>query len=390
MSRGARWGVVAVVFAAVSVALVWALTQSASPEAPSSTSTPTTPAPSPTGEAWTLEQKVGQLFVVGVDVSQQSPASRAAIVDDHVGNLFLHGRSDAPAADVRALVEEYTSLAGPETTGGVAMLVSTDQEGGQVQVLQGPDFPPIPPATEQAELGADDLHAQALEWGRQLAAVGVNLNLAPVMDLVPDGTQAQNPPIGALDRNYGTTPESVETHANAFAAGMREAGVAVAVKHFPGLGRVTADTDSSEGVTDTVTTADDEAIEVFRSGIDAGAELVMVSTAVYTQIDDSVPAAFSSDIVTGLLKGALGFRGLVITDDVSGAEQVRSWSPGDRAIAAIDAGVDLVLVSKDPTVASEMVQAVVAQAGADPEFAAKVDAAWQRVVAAKASLLEQG
>lgn len=344
------------------------------------------PTPTPAGDAWTLEQKVGQLFMVGVDVTEPDPVSRRAIVQDHVGNLFLHGRSTAGADDVRTLVERYTALVAPATTHDEPMLVATDQEGGRVQVLRGPGFSDIPAATEQAAWDPADLREQATAWGSELAAVGVNLDLAPVMDLVAAGTEADNPPVGALDRNYGTTPRSVTSHANAFAAGLRDSGVAVAIKHFPGLGAVTADTDTTAGVTDDVTTSDSAQVQVFADGIAAGATCVMVSTAVYTQIDPSAPAAFSPAVVGGLLRGRLGFDGLVVTDDLSGAEQVQQWSPADRAIAAIDAGVDLVLVSKVPQVAPEMVGAVVHQARVDPQFAAKVDAAFTRVLAAKSAL----
>ncbi|CAM5792828.1 glycoside hydrolase family 3 N-terminal domain-containing protein [Cellulomonas persica] len=391
--------VVLVAGAVTVAAVVLGHDRSASPSPPGaptsrSTLTPTarpsapTPSPAPTDDGWTLEQKVGQLFVVGVDVTDPADVSREAIVQDHVGNLFLHGRSSAGVDDVRALVERYTDLVGPQTTNGTPMLVSTDQEGGTVQVLRGAGFDDVPAATEQATWDVAELRERAAGWGAQLAAAGVNLDLAPVMDLVPDGTQADNPPVGALQRNYGTTPESVTTHANAFSAGLRDAGVAVAIKHFPGLGRVTADTDSTADVVDDVTTTDDEQIDVFSSGIDAGAELVMVSTAVYSRIDPDQPAAFSPAVVTDLLRGDLGFDGLVITDDLSGAEQVHAWSPADRAISAIDAGVDLVLVSKVPDVAPEMVQAVVHLARVDDGFRAKVETAWQRVVAAKATLLD--
>lgn len=402
MTRVQKWtmaGAVVLVCVAVTVAaLVLARDGAASPPVtgPSPTREPSAPATEPTevstaspdapDDGWTLERKVGQLFMVGVDVTEPAAVSRSAIVDDHVGNLFLHGRTTAGADAVRSLVEQYTGLVGPDSTHGTPLLVSTDQEGGQVQVLRGPGFSDIPAATEQATWDPADLREQAAAWGTELASAGVNLDLAPVMDLVPAGTEADNPPVGALQRNYGTTPQSVTSHAGAFAAGLQDAGVAVAIKHFPGLGHVTANTDTTAGVTDDVTTADGPEVQVFAAGIEAGADQVMVSTAIYSQIDPSAPAAFSRAVVTDLLRGQLGYDGVVITDDLSGAEQVAARSPGDRAIAAIAAGVDLVLVSKVPDVAPEMVQAVVHQAQVDPAFAAQVDAAFQRVLAAKAAL----
>jgi beta-N-acetylhexosaminidase len=113
----------------------------------------------------------------------------------------------------------------------------------------------------------------------------------------------------------------------------------------------------------------------------------MMSTAIYSLIDADAPAAFSPVVVGQVLRGDLGFDGVVITDDVSAARQVQAWSPGDRAVDAIAAGCDMVLASADPSVIPAMVQAVVARAHADPAFAAQVDASVRRVLAAKAAWL---
>lgn len=347
----------------------------------------------PTGadplEGWTLEEQIGQLFMVGVDVSAQQDISWEVVPDDHVGNVFLAGRSHATPGEVATLVRSFTDMVGPDSTHGTPMLVATDQEGGAVQVLQGPGFSAIPAALEQSALSPGDLVGAARDWGDELASAGVNLNLAPVMDLV-DGDPQQNPPIGVWGRHYGATVEEVVEHANAFSRGMRDAGVAVAVKHFPGLGRVAQNTDTQAGVSDTVTTRDDASVEVFARGIADGAQMVMMSTAVYERIDAGVPAAFSSVAVTEMLRGDLGFRGVVITDDLSGAAQVQAWSPGERAVRALQAGCDIVLVSASPQQIPEMVDAVVERARADADFAAKVRASAARVLTLKAEMTPAG
>ena len=373
---------------AVSTSTTSSTTPSDGPAVSSSPSTEPTPTSSSRAAdpwaGWTLAQQVGQVFMVGVNVSDPAAVSTSAVRDDHVGNVFLQGRTTAGADAVRSLVRSFTDLVGPQTTHGTILLVATDQEGGEVQVLRGPGFSTIPSALEQSKLAPSDLQARALAWGKELRDAGVNLDLAPVMDLV-DGQPSANPPIGALDRSYGFTADSVTSHAEAFTAGLNAARVSVSIKHFPGLGRVTANTDTTAGVTDDVTTRDDASVDVFRSGIAAGAQSVMVSTADYSRIDPGVPAAFSSTVVTDMLRGDLGFDGLVVTDDLSGAKQVEAWSPGDRAIKALEAGVDLVLVSKEPTVAHEMVSAVLAKAQADPAFAARVRDAARHVLEAKGS-----
>jgi beta-N-acetylhexosaminidase len=351
-------------------------------------SSPGDSAPQPTPDellaSMTLEQKVGQLLVVGAPVAAGTPhdATRTALTDHHAGGIFLHGRSEADADDVRALVEGYRT----ESTGDAELLVATDQEGGYVQVLQGTGFSTIPPATDQARWEPDRLEREATTWGAELADVGVNLNLAPVMDLVPADNQSANAPIGYFSRNYGNTADQVVESATAFSAGMQASGVEPVIKHFPGLGRVTANTDTDAGVTDDVTTRDDPSVAVFASGIEAGAAFVMTSTAVYTRIDPERPAAFSPVVVDGMLRGDLGFDGVVITDDVSAAAAVQYLSPAERAVDAISAGVDLVLASADPAVVPAMAEAVADRARSDEAFAARVDESVARVLAVKADL----
>ncbi|WP_231550697.1 glycoside hydrolase family 3 N-terminal domain-containing protein [Actinomyces polynesiensis] len=368
---------------------------SSTPDPGRSTTPPAPPSSAPTPSAadplqgWTLEQEVGQLFMVGVDVHKQQSASWAAVTDHHVGNVFIAGRSQAGQDHVLALVRSFTDLVSADTTRSTPMLVATDQEGGAVQVLRGPGFSVIPSALSQSGMTPARLESEAAGWGRELSAAGITLDLAPVMDLV-DGDPASNPPIGAWDRQYGDTADSVVAHANAFSRGMRSAGVAVAIKHFPGLGRVGANTDTTAGVTDTVTTRHDASVGVFARGIADGAEMIMMSTAVYRRIDADAPAAFSPVVVGDVLRGDLGFGGVVITDDVSAAVQVQAWTPGERAVCAIDAGCDIVLVSAAPEQAGAMVDAVVSRARQDPAFAAKVRASALRVLALKASMPDAG
>lgn len=334
---------------------------------------------------WSLEEEVGQLFMVGVDVAKQQDASWAAVQENHVGNVFIAGRSHAAPANVLALVRAFTDLVSPQTTHSTAMLVATDQEGGNVQVLQGPGFSAIPSALQQGRMDVAQLQDEATTWGGQLASAGITLNLAPVMDLV-DGDPALNAPIGHWDRQYGTDADTVASHANAFSAGMRAAGVAVAIKHFPGLGRVVGNTDVTADVHDTVTTRDDTSVGVFGQGIAGGAEVVMVSSAIYDRIDASAPAVFSPVVVDQMLRGDLGFQGVVITDDLSAAAQVSAWTPGERAVSAIEAGCDIVLVSATPELAPQMVEAVLTRARSDPAFAEKVHEAARRVLVLKAHM----
>jgi beta-N-acetylhexosaminidase len=357
---------------------------------PASTSSPAvTNSPTPTQTidplaGLSIEQKVGQLFVVGSPATAAGAEALSAITNRQVGGIFLSGRSTAGTAATHSVVQEFIA-AGSGQAG--PLLISTDQEGGEVQVLSGPGFETIPAATVQGAEPADQLEAEAARWGRELASAGVNLNLAPVADVVPSAAAAPgNAPIGAFNRQFGFDEATVETHAAAVMAGMQSVGVFTAPKHFPGLGNVTQNTDTSSNVTDTTTTADSPSVRVIASLIGNGAQAVMVSTAIYAKLDPGVPAAFSPKIVEGLLRSTLGFTGVVITDDLSGATQVAPWPAADRGILSIQAGVDLVLVSRDPQYAASMIDAVVQKARNDPTFAAQVDAAARRVLALKSKL----
>lgn len=336
-------------------------------------------------DGWTLEQKVGQLLMVGVDAGSTTAPSRY-VTELHVGGVFLSGRSSRGDAATKSLVDSLQALVTEDSTHGSRLLVSTDQEGGNVQVLSGPGFSTMPTALTQASSGAEALRASATTWGAELASAGVTMNLAPDADLVDIADPTSNEPIGQWKREYGHDAATVTECAGAFAAGMGASGVIPTFKHFPGLGRVTQNTDIASGVTDTVTDRDDAAVGIFRDLIAEGTCAVMASSADYSLIDAGTPACFSSVIITDLLRGDLGFQGVVITDDVAAAVQMSDWTPGDRAVSAVRAGCDIVLAAADASVADAMAAALLEEAKADDAFAAQVDASVRRVLALKATL----
>jgi beta-N-acetylhexosaminidase len=211
----------------------------------------------------------------------------------------------------------------------------------------------------------------------------VNVNLAPVMDTVPSAAAAlKNPPIGYYHREYGYTTARVSSRGWSFAAGMSAAGVSATAKHFPGLGRVAANPDTSSGVTDRVTVRRDAYLAPFANAVHNGVPFLMMSTAYYHRIDPYHPAAFSPTIVGGMVRGDLGFKGVVISDDLGNAKQVAAWSPGSRALRFVIAGGDMVL-TVNPTLLPAMYDAVLAKARSSAAFRAKVNASALRVLTAK-------
>ncbi|GAB3880599.1 glycoside hydrolase family 3 protein [Terrabacter terrigena] len=332
----------------------------------------------------TTAQRIGQLFMVGGSVKGISTATRTAISRYHVGNLILTGRTTTGAAPVRALAAGAESMTTNAATSAVPLLVASDQEGGLVQVLQGPWFSRMPTALVQGTFSDAGLTRSATLWGSQVLRAGVDVNLAPVMDTVSASFAPLNAPIGALQREFGHTPAVVAEKGSAFVRGMRSTGMALTAKHFPGLGRVTGNTDTTAGVTDRVTTRTSPDIGPFRSAVAAGAQLLMVSSAIYSRIDPARPAVFSPTVITGMIRGDLRFTGVVISDDIGAARAVQAWSPGTRAINFLSSGGDIVL-TVDPTVVPAMVNAVTARVATDATLRARVNAAALRVLTVKAA-----
>lgn len=333
-----------------------------------------------------LSQRVGQLFMVGTPATGAASPAADQITRRHVGSVMLTGRSAAGVAATAQVSGQLQARGTWHATALVPLLVATDQEGGRVQVLSGPGFSTIPDALTQGTWSSATLRSRAGGWGSQLRAAGVVLDLAPVTDTVPSpAAAATNPPIGVLRREYGYDTATVASHATAFAQGLSDAGVSATTKHFPGLGRVTANPDTSSGVTDRTTVRGDAYVQPFRAVVDGGAGFLMMSTAYYPEIDPTHPAAFSSATVTGMVRGDLGFTGVVVSDDLGNARQVAPFSPGTRAVSFLRAGGDLVL-TVNPAVLPAMDDAVLAEARRDPAFRAQADAAVLRVLQAKDNL----
>jgi beta-N-acetylhexosaminidase len=327
--------------------------------------------------ALTLRQRVGQVMLVGTPVG--SPAGIADVVASYgLGGVFLAGRSQTPASTLQS------DIAGLQKSAptGLGLLIALDQEGGLVQTLQGPDFPPIPAAVEQGRLSSTDLRAQALDWAGRLARIGVNLDLAPVADTVPASLGAGNPPIGALDREYGSNPTAVAQAISTVVTAVQSAGVMTTLKHFPGLGRVTKNTDTSTGAVDTEASTKDPYLGPFAAGVQAGTAAVMVSLASYPNLDSQAIAAFSPTIVNGLLRQQLGFNGLVLSDDLANAVSVQNVPIGQRAVKFISAGGDVAL-TVSASAAGPMFDGLLAAANNSSSFAARLTAAATRVVRAK-------
>ena len=321
-----------------------ALTPSATPSA--------TPSPTPTATATpgpTLRQQIAGMLLVGFrgTTAEEAGATLADIRDLGLGGVVLFDFDTPTGQRVRNIVSQaqLTELVAAlrEAAGDRPLIVAVDEEGGQVARLD-PDHG-FPATLSAAELGARNdpafTRARAGELAATLRGVGIDLNLAPVVDL---NLNPSNPIIGALDRSFGADADLVVAQAEAFVAAHREIGVRTALKHFPGHGSATADTHL--GVVDVTSVWQAVELEPFRRLVADGlADAVLTAHVFNADLDPEHPATLSRPIVTGLLREQLGWEGVVISDDMQmGAIRAQYGYPEAIALA-IEAGIDLLTIA---------------------------------------------
>jgi beta-N-acetylhexosaminidase len=322
-----------------------------------------TPAP---GEQLTLEQQVGQLIVLSFAGTTPPTYVREALRERRAAGVILFGRNISSPGQVRALT---TTL---RRSGGNPV-VAVDQEGGTVRRL--PWAPPAASAREQLARGAVRSDAEA--GARALRSVGATVSLAPVADLPSVSGSA------LASRAFSRDPGVVADAVSDAVRGWRAGGVAATAKHFPGLGGARANTDAAV-VTIRRTR---EAIEVvdlppFAAAIAAGVPLVMVGHARYPALDRAHIASQSRPIIAGVLRGELGFRGVVVTDSMEARASLATGGIEKASEHAIRAGADLLLLTRRGSY-QPVYEHLLAIAEGSPAFRARVRDAATRVLALK-------
>ena len=255
------------------------------------------------------------------------------------------------------------------------LLIATDHEGGRVQRFTT-GFTSIPTMREIGQRD-DEMYAAeiAATIADELLNVGVNVNLAPVLDV---DTNPLNPVIA--DRSLGSDPATVARLASAMIRAMQTRGIAACGKHFPGHGDTTLDSH-----TDLPTLSHDmkrlEHIELppFRAAIDAGVQMIMTAHILLPALDPDHPATMSPTIITGLLRERLGFEGVIVSDDLDMAAVADRYTTGDAALRSLRAGVDLLLICQHPERAPAAIDSIEREADNDPAFTDRLQNAASRV-----------
>lgn len=379
----------------------------------------------------TLEEKAGQLIMTGFHGEELNAETAALIRDCRVGGLILFGPNVRDPAQLARLCADLQGMA-RQVSPGVGLFLSIDQEGGAVVRLTerkgfvafpgsmplgaaalgaaalGVAAPGVPATGAAAGLGAaatkTEMAALAasgnggpgpgdgerltydayLATGRQLRALGLNFNLAPVLDV---NNNPLNPVIGV--RSFGEDPHLVARLGQAAVRGLRDAGVGSCGKHFPGHG----DTAVDSHVDLPIIPWDRERLErvelvPFRAAVAAGVDSVMTAHITFRALDPrpGVPATLSAAVLRGLLRGGLGFGGVIVTDAIEMKAVSDRWGAPEAAVLALQAGADVVLVGRRPDIARRVYVAVLKAARDGCLDPAEFDASVGRVLALKARL----
>ncbi len=281
-----------------------------------------------------LARMAGQRVMVRMEARATRRLMRQAR-SGAIGGVILFPPPDVSGERLAAAIDAMQRAA--RAGGNPPLLVAIDQEGGIVERL-----PALPPQLSPFTLAQINRPASARLEGRatgfQLTEIGINVNLAPVLDVPSSAGQFMAP------RAFGSTPDKVARLALAFAQGQRNEALASTAKHFPGLGRAIENTDFAPTTIDAPRSALMADIQPFTAAVDAGIELVMLSSASYPRLGgDGMPAVLSPTIVTELLRVQLGFTGVTISDDLLAPAIALVGSRARTVVRAAAAGTDILL-----------------------------------------------
>ncbi len=282
-----------------------------------------------------LKRLVGQTIVAKLGAKGPDQTLVKRVRKGQVGGLI------AFESDGQKLKSDVQQLQAAASAGhNPPLLVMVDQEGGGVKRIKSG-----PPDISPADLGKSGDEGQSKDQGEKtgsfLKGLGVNVDLAPVLDVSQSNTADT-----IKSRTFGSDPDTVATVGVAFAQGLQDGGTVATAKHFPGLGRATVNTDDNAVAIAATSDQLQSDLKPFRDAVDAGVGMVMVSTASYPTLGAKKPAALSPTIVKGLLRGQLGFGGVVITDDLEGQAIAGTIPPAVAGAGALKAGDDLLLYAK--------------------------------------------
>lgn len=300
-------------------------------------------------EEQALRKDIGEMLLVGFRGTSVAPGSHIVrdIKEYHIGGVILF-EYDAPSGrtprnitsphQLKRLCHHLQSLSDEP------LLISIDQEGGRVSRLKEKyGFPPFYSAKATAGMGADSVRTNAARTAQMLGKMGINLNFAPCVDV---DVNPSCPVIGKLERSFSSRPSDVARCAEIWIEEQKKYHVISCLKHFPGHG--SSDKDSHAGLVDVSQSWQRMELEPYRTLLAKGeAEMIMTTHVFNSQLDSVWPATLSYRTLTGLLRDSMGFRGVIITDDLAMGAMTKQYEYPDILMNTINAGADMLCLSNN-------------------------------------------
>jgi beta-N-acetylhexosaminidase len=327
----------------------------------------------------TLRKLIGQKLVVSMKGTTPSASLISRAHHGTIGGVLIHGTNFSSAAELGSIAARLQRAAA--AGGQPRLLIAVDQEGGPVKTISW--IPPTLSPPRMGELDSTDIaHRQGRRTGAALLDLGVNLDLAPVAD-VP-ASKASFMYLQGRTWSFGAAKTS--RLSNAFANGLIAGGALAAMKHFPGLGFATLNTDTHVVRISATATQLAPGLKPYRAAVANHVPLVMLSNAVYDAYDGGNAAGWSRAIGTRLLRGQLGFRGVTVTDSLDGAARARGIPTNPLAIRAAKAGTDLLLLTGSEAASRSVYRSLLDAASAGTIKKARLVASYERIAALKNAL----
>lgn len=296
-----------------------------------------------------LEEKIGHMLLMGfrgTELTKDHPFVRV-LQNIPLGGVVLFDYDVPSATFPRNIINPCQTrklILSLQKYSCTPLLVAVDAEGGRVNRLKPKyGFQEVPSAAKAGKMKDSDIREVYLRLAEQLAGLGINMNLAPVVDI---NLNPDNPVIGALDRAFAGDPETVTKCAGTFISAHHKFSVLTAIKHFPGHG--SSREDSHKGMTDITETYQPQESIPFKNIISAGsADAVMTAHVVNRNVDPNHPATLSSRCIKEILRNKWGYNGVVISDDLHMGAVLNHYSFSEAVVKAVEAGCDLLAVSNN-------------------------------------------
>ncbi|AIQ18158.1 glycoside hydrolase family 3 [Paenibacillus sp. FSL H7-0357] len=324
----------------------------------------------------TLEEKIGQMLLVGIDGIKLDTQAKRMIAEDKIGGIILYKDN---ISNLKGMVSLINDLKKSNAENPVPLFMSVDQEGGKVSRMPD-EYAAIP---SNGSVGAADNSGAAGTMGkllaRELLSAGYNMDFAPVLDI---NSNPDNPVIG--DRSFGNTADLVSRLGIAEMKGIASEGVIPVVKHFPGHGDTSVDSHLELPVVNK-TAAQLAKLEwqPFEAAIQENADAVMVAHILFPELDSDKPASLSRAIIGKLLREEMGFQGVVITDDLTMGAITEHYTLAAAAVDTVQAGSDILLVAHEYGNEQAVRKALLASVQSGTIKESRIDESVYRILALK-------